>query len=220
MCSPFIMRVRQLLMLLFRKLISRKLTSHGQSVLFQDRIVQSNLLDLCAIAVQAGEADTNLLFGITLFALANDEGLIAGAAEAFINKKSTKTKQETTLVAVCGLHMRGFPLEKQMLEFGAAFIREAKTAESYQFIKLPTEPAKPGLIKKKSDGKAIEIEIWEMPLSSFGAFAALIPAPLGIGKVELQDGSEVPGFICEGYAAEDGEDISDAGSWRKVPVRI
>ncbi|RBW67865.1 allophanate hydrolase [Bacillus taeanensis] len=179
-----------------------------------------NLLDLCAVAVQAGEADTNLPFGITLFALANDEGLIAGAAEAFVNKNQSKAKQETTLVAVCGLHMRGFPLEKQMLEFGATFVREAKTAESYQFIKLATEPTKPGLIKKKSGGKAIEIEVWEMPLASFGAFAALIPAPLGIGKIELQDGSEVPGFICEGYAAEDAEDISDAGSWRKVPLNI
>lgn len=177
-----------------------------------------NLLDLCAIAVQAGEADVNLPFGITFFALANDENLIAGAAEAFSNKQSRK--QETTLVAVCGLHMRGFPLEKQMLEFGATFVREAITAEKYQFVKLPTHPAKPGLIKRETGGKAIELEIWEMPLSSFGTFVTLIPSPLGIGKVELQDGMEVPGFICEGYAVEGAEDISEAGSWRKIPLGI
>ncbi|WP_176551004.1 PucR family transcriptional regulator ligand-binding domain-containing protein [Bacillus sp. AFS040349] len=173
-----------------------------------------NLLDLCAVAVQAGEAAVNLPFGITFFALSQNEGLIEGAAETFVNKMPAK--QETTLVAVCGLHMRGFPLEKQMLEFGATFVREAVTAEKYQFVKLATEPAKPGLIKKPTGGKAIELEIWEMPLSSFGAFAALIPAPLGIGKVELQDGVEVPGFICEGYASEEAENISDAGSWRKI----
>lgn len=72
-----------------------------------------NLLDLCAVAVQAGEAAANLPFGITFFALSQNEGLIAGAAEAFVNNKTAK--QETTLVAVCGLHMRGFPLEKQCL---------------------------------------------------------------------------------------------------------
>lgn len=175
-----------------------------------------NLLDLCAIAVQAGEADDNLPFGITFFALSNEEGLIAGAARAFVI--NSKQKNKTTEIAVCGLHMRGYPLEKQMLEFGATFLRKEVTAENYQFIKLPTEPAKPGLIKRKFGGNAIELEIWEMPLSSFGEFAALVPSPLGIGKVELQDGTEVPGFICEGYAAEDAEDISDAGSWRRIPL--
>ena len=55
-----------------------------------------------------------------------------------------------------------------------------------------------------------------MPLSSFGVFAASIPAPLGIGKVELQDGSEVPGFICEAYAAADAENITALGSWRNA----
>lgn len=177
-----------------------------------------NLLDLCAVAVQAGEAADKLPFGITFFALSKNENLIAGTSQAFVNIQ--KLKQEQTLVAVCGLHMRGFPLEKQMIKFGATFVREAVTAEKYQFVKLPTEPAKPGLIKKQIGGKSVEVEIWEMPLTSFGTFASLIPAPLGIGKVELLDGMEVPGFICEGYAVEGAEDISEAGSWRKVPLEI
>jgi allophanate hydrolase len=41
-----------------------------------------------------------------------------------------------------------------------------------------------------------------------------IPPPLGVGKVELQDGSVVPGFICEGYAAAQAEDITRFGGWR------
>ena len=47
-----------------------------------------------------------------------------------------------------------------------------------------------------------------MPLEAFGGFAAAIPAPLGIGKVELRDGTEVPGFVCEAYAAEGAEDVT------------
>lgn len=123
---------------------------------------------------------------------------------------------ETTLVAVCGLHMRGFPLERQMLGCGAKFVREARTAPKYQFYKLATEPPKPGLVKVVSGGGSIELELWEMPIVEFGAFTAGIPSPLGIGKVELEDGSEVSGFLCEAYAAEGALNVTRLGSWRKV----
>ena len=126
------------------------------------------------------------------------------------------SNKENTLVAVCGLHMRGFPLEKQMLASGAFFVTEAVSASKYQFVKLATKPPKPGMIKQTSGGAAVLLEVWEMPLVAFGAFVASIPAPLGFGKVELEDGLEVPGFICEGYASEGAEDISAIGSWRKV----
>lgn len=119
-----------------------------------------------------------------------------------------------TQVAVCGLHMRGYPLEKQMLASGARFLRETETAKKYKLAKLATVPPKPGLIKLTDGGAAVRLEVWEMPLASFGEFAAGIPAPLGIGKVELADGTEVPGFVCEGYAAETGEDITGYGGWR------
>ncbi len=55
-----------------------------------------------------------------------------------------------------------------------------------------------------------------MTLASIGSFAALIPSPLGIGKVELEDGSVDPGFICEGYAAIEAEDIITSGGWRNL----
>ncbi|WP_219837425.1 allophanate hydrolase [Paenibacillus sp. R14(2021)] len=198
-----------------------------------------NLLDLCAVAVQAGEAETDLPFGVTFFATAEEESLICGAAAAFsraIGGVTTpeppvlvedgegaddvvQNKPATTLVAVCGLHMRGFPLEKQMQACGAVFVRETESAAKYRLVKLPTMPAKPGMIKQEQGGAAITLEVWEMPLSAFGGFVASIPAPLGIGKVELNDGTEVPGFTCEAYAALTAEDITEAGSWRKAVLQ-
>lgn len=184
-----------------------------------------NLLDLCAIAVPAGEAAPDLPFGITLFAVSGEEGMLAMLADRWTThaEKSGRSAiglpddlQTMTQVAVCGLHMRGFPLERQMKEHGAAFVREEKTASKYKLFKLPTSPAKPGLVKQQIGGSAIELEIWEMPLATFGRFAALIPAPLGIGKIELADGTEVPGFVCEGYASVSAADVTAAGSWRKV----
>ncbi|MDI4643728.1 allophanate hydrolase [Cohnella hashimotonis] len=122
--------------------------------------------------------------------------------------------EPATLVAVCGLHMRGFPLEAQMNAHGATFIREAHTAAKYKLVRLHTQPAKPGLLKQTVGGVAIALELWAMPLARFGSFATAIPAPLGIGKVELADGTEVPGFICEGWAEREAEDITAFGGWR------
>ncbi|MDR6881160.1 allophanate hydrolase [Bacillus sp. 3255] len=185
-----------------------------------------NLLDLCGVAIPAGEAAPHTPFGITLFGLADEESLICGAAELILADASASAEAAavacasaapaTTLVAVCGLHMRGYPLEWQMLGCGARFIREDETAAKYSLVKLPTTPAKPGLVKREQGGAAIALEVWEMPLDAFGGFAAAIPAPLGIGKVELRDGTEVPGFVCEAYAAAGAEDVTALGGWRQV----
>ncbi|MDQ6422815.1 allophanate hydrolase [Paenibacillus sp. LHD-117] len=199
-----------------------------------------NLLDLCAVALPAYEAATELPFGVTLFALAENESLLwelgarwTGETTVSDGRLETDPAPDTdpaepalaelaspspgmTHVAVCGLHMQGYPLEAQMNACGARFLRRMRSAPSYQLLRLPTVPPKPGMVKRQTGGSAIELEVWEMPLASFGGFAAGIPAPLGIGKVELEDGTEVPGFICEGYAAHlnGAEDITATGGWR------
>lgn len=173
-----------------------------------------NLLDLCAIAVPGDDAAKNLPFGITMFSSYVNEHLIAGLSDLFLNGLGSPVNKTTTLVAVCGLHMRGYALEKQMKDHGALFVRAAKTALKYKMVKLASLPPKPGLIRTNGAGASIEVELWEMPLSELGSFAALIPSPLGLGRVELEDGTEVLGFVCEANAAEDAEDISYSGGWR------
>ncbi|MDR3602703.1 MAG: hypothetical protein P4L49_19870 [Desulfosporosinus sp.] len=133
-----------------------------------------------------------------------------------MENKIFKTETGTLLIAVCGLHMRGYPLEKQMLEHEAHFLRETLTAPHYQLFRLPTLPAKPGLLKSNTGGASIQIELWGMPLTRFGDFVSAIPSPLGIGKIELLDGAEVSGFVCEAYACENAENITTAGSWHKA----
>ncbi|MDQ8733125.1 allophanate hydrolase [Paenibacillus sp. LHD-38] len=204
-----------------------------------------NLLDLCAVAVPSDAAEERLPFGITLFALAENEHLMNEAARSFLSGgeraaaavpvESTRsvsartgfaaedialeanTVEPSITVAVCGLHMRGYPLEKQMIGLNARFMREASSAPRYKLVKLPTTPAKPGMIKQLQGGASIELELWEMSPASFGIFTSLIPAPLGIGKVELLDGTEVSGFVCEAYAAAEAEDITAYGGWRRIP---
>ena len=65
------------------------------------------------------------------------------------------------------------------------------------------------------------LPFFPFPMLTLPPAAALqIPAPLGIGTVELDDGSEVKGFICEAWVAEAARrnsdrvaDITDLGSW-------
>lgn len=172
-----------------------------------------NLLDLAALCIPADFATNDVPFGITLFSRFDEEHLLKGVA--------TEIDRENTIpFAVCGLHMRGFPLEHQMLACQATFSYQTTTAPTYRLYQLATEPPKPGLVRC-NDGVAIEVEIWDMPVKNLGFFLQQIPSPLGVGKVQLANGLEVLGFICEPVAIEKATDISYTGGWRyleKAPI--
>lgn len=117
-------------------------------------------------------------------------------------------------VAVCGAHMQGLPLNVQLTSRGARLLRVTRTAPRYRLYALAGGPPyRPGMVRA-DDGAAIELEVWALPASEFGSFVAGIPAPLGIGTVELEDGSSVQGFVCEAYATRTARDITQLGGWR------
>ncbi|NPT33389.1 allophanate hydrolase [Paraburkholderia xenovorans] len=127
--------------------------------------------------------------------------------------------QEPTLtLAVVGAHLRGQPLNWQLQEAGARFVEATHTAPGYRLYALAnTQPPKPGLVRAtQQQGRPIAIELWEVPLRSFGKFVADVPAPLGIGTLELASGHSVKGFICEPSAVSDDSgalDITSFGGW-------
>jgi len=75
-------------------------------------------------------------------------------------------------------------------------------------------PFRPGLILDEENGGELEVEIWSLPADQFGSFVKGIPAPLGIGKVRIADGSMLSGFICEPYGLKGAEEITHLGGWR------
>ncbi len=122
-------------------------------------------------------------------------------------------------VAVCGAHLDGQPLNWQLTQRQARLVSRTHTAPQYKLIALDPAGApvlRPGLIHAPGEVgvRAIEVEVWEMPSRHFGSFVAGIPAPLGIGKTVLADGSVVPGFICEPIGLQGATDISSFGGWR------
>jgi len=188
-----------------------------------------NLLDLAAVAVPAGFRADGLPFGVTLMSRRDtDRGLLAHAAglhRAWVETTgalgwslpppSPLSAPESMALAVCGAHMEGLPLNHQLLERGGRRLRTLRTAPCYRLFALPGESVqRPGLLRVLSGGAPIEIEVWSIHPEAFASLMAIIPAPLSVGRVELEDGSEVVGFLCEPYALESARDITDFGSWR------
>lgn len=168
-----------------------------------------NLLELCAVSLPQPFADSRLPFGITLFSSQDNDSLLVGAS-----REIQRCRRKEVTVAVCGLHMRGFALEEQMISHEAYFVKETMSASSYKLVEIPGPPAKPGMIRSEKEGVPIALELWSMPLDQLGSFTSGIPSPLGIGKVELEDGTFTSGFICEAEAAEYGKDITSFGGWK------
>ncbi len=181
-----------------------------------------NLMDLSAVTISTGRFAAGPGFGVTLIGPAfHDDALLALAAVA-LGEPALEPAAKTGEVhmAVVGAHLRGLPLHHQLVEMKARFVRSAKTAPCYKLIALPgTVPPKPGMIRSKDGGGSIELEVYALPAAAFGDFVSKIPAPLGIGTVKLDDGSEVKCFLCEAVALEGAEDITRYGGWRGFLAR-
>ena len=198
-----------------------------------------NLLDYAAVAVPSSLRADGLPFGITLIGpccsdwqlaelsqrLHQSTGLKQGFTTANvplggqINTRATPKKavckEQTMALAVVGAHLTGMPLHGQLIERGATLAQTTTTAAHYRLYALPnTTPPKPGLKRVTTDGATIALEVWDMPMSQVGSFLALIPAPLGLGKVELADGNWVTGFVCEGFALDAAHDVTSHTGWR------
>ncbi|MDB0014185.1 allophanate hydrolase [Alphaproteobacteria bacterium] len=191
-----------------------------------------NLLDMCAIAVPTAPRRDGRPGSLTLIAGAGKDANIAAIARGFeadcirpmgatehpIPTPETLPQGASDQIelAVCGAHMSDLPLNWQLTDLGATFLRKAATSANYKFYALAGgPPARPGLLRGEgAEGGSIALEVWSLPKTAFGAFMTGIPAPLGIGTVELSDGSSVKGFICEASGTKGATDITHLGDWR------
>jgi allophanate hydrolase len=195
-----------------------------------------NLLDLSAVAVPAGFRRDGLPAGVSLVGPRDGDPLLA-AIGARLHRRLAATAGATgralpgapaapapdadvMRLAVVGAHLAGEPLNWQLVELGARLVRACRTAPAYRLYALPgTTPPKPGLVRVRDSGAAIEIEVWELPRAAFGTFFGRVVAPLCIGSVETDDGDKVAGFLCESHAVAGAKDITALGGWRRFVHR-
>ncbi|MEU0964497.1 allophanate hydrolase [Streptomyces sp. NPDC005917] len=164
----------------------------------------TNLFDLAAVAVPAGEVN-GLPFGVMLIGPAFTDDRLAAVARSL---------EPTVSLAVLGAHLTGQPLNHQLLAQGAVLSRTTTTAPAYRLYALPTTPPKPGLVRVDEGGASIETEIWHLPAEGLGRLLAQLPHPMALGRVELADGTSVPGFLCEPSALTNAKEITRYGGWR------
>jgi gamma-glutamylcyclotransferase (GGCT)/AIG2-like uncharacterized protein YtfP len=116
-------------------------------------------------------------------------------------------------LAVNGTLMRGLELNPNMVAAGATFVREASTVPAYRLWTI--NDVHPAMIRVTDDsGTAVELEVWDVPLDGLAGILLKEPPGLTIGKVTLDDGSEVLGVLGEPALVEGQLEITEHGGWR------
>ncbi|WP_285356835.1 allophanate hydrolase [Pseudomonas sp. lyk4-R2A-10] len=181
-----------------------------------------NLLDYAAVAVPSGFMVNGLPWGVTLFGRAFTDQYLLSVADALQRQQdpalptpNNPARHDRARLVVCGAHLDGLALNWQLRQRGARLIEATYSSKNYKLYALAGgPPLRPGMLRVAEGGVAIAVEVWELPSSELGSFLTGIPAPLGLGKVQLADGRWESGFICEPYGLEGAIDISHLGGWR------
>ena len=192
-----------------------------------------NLLDYAAVSVPCGFMPDGLPSGVTLFGRAFTDQYLLSLADAFqrverlplaggARLESTppahSAGHDRMALAVCGAHLAGLPLNGQLLARGGRLLQATHSAPRYRLYAL-ADGKRPAMVRDERDGAAIAVEVWEIPSAEVGSLLAAIPAPLGLGQVELADGRWVTGFICEAAGLGDATEITAWGGWRQWLAR-
>lgn len=176
-----------------------------------------NLLDLCALAVPTAPRTDGRPGSLTLIAPKGMDSNLAAEALALDGQSISPSplSDNEIALAVCGAHMSGLPLNHQLTSLGGRFLTATTTAPCYSFHALAGgPPARPGLVRVETGGASIALEVWSLPKAALGHLMCQIPAPLGLGSIELADGARVTGFLCEAAGTVGALDITAAGGWR------
>jgi allophanate hydrolase len=189
-----------------------------------------NLLDYAAVAVPSAFMDNGMPWGVTVFGrVFTDQYLLSiayalqrhtalpliGNLTAPLEKPAGVARNDMARIVVCGAHLDGLALNWQLRQRGARLVEVTQSSADYQLYALAGGPPfRPGMVRVEQDGVAIAVEVWELPSRELGSFLTGIPAPLGLGKVQLADGRWECGFICESFGLQGATNISHLGGWR------
>lgn len=186
-----------------------------------------NLLDLTAVAVPVGLTEDGRPVSLMVIgpALADDT-VLAVAAELLGERRVVSTPSaaaesavETLDIVVAGHHLSGERANPQLLDLGGSLVEATTTAPTYTLLRIGTSDPTPGLLRVPFGGSAIDVERWRLPVASLAVLAGRLPAVLALGRVQLADGSDVLGYVCDatvqtGADRHTVDDISEFGGWR------
>ena len=170
-----------------------------------------NMVDLAAVAIPSGEVDGGP-FGVTVLARAFEDQRAIDLAARLLGGGGELIVDGGVDLLVVGAHLRGQPLNPELEALGARFVGSVRTSAAYRLVALDTTPRKPGLVRT-GDGAPIAGEVWRVSSGALGRFLAALPAPMSLGRVELEDGTWVVGFGCAADAGAGRVDLTAHGGW-------
>ncbi|MEN0616616.1 allophanate hydrolase [Klebsiella indica] len=187
-----------------------------------------NLLDYAAVSVPAGFMPDGLPSGVTLFGRVFTDQYLLSLADAFQRCEplalpggtlpdrtppAHAASHDRMALVVCGAHLDGLPLNGQLRARGGRLLQATQSAPYYRLYAL-ADGKRPAMVRDNCGGRAIAVEVWELPSAEVGSLLAGIAAPLGLGQVELADGRRLTGFICEAEGLQGATEITAYGGWR------
>jgi quercetin dioxygenase-like cupin family protein len=126
--------------------------------------------------------------------------------------QTDRDKSGEVKLAVNGTLMRGLELNPNLIAAGATFLRETRTEPAFRLWSI--HDRHPAMVRVKTGGIAVAVEIWSVPAAGLASVLLKEPAGLGIGKVKLADDSEVLGVLAEPVLCEGHKEITRFGGWR------
>jgi allophanate hydrolase len=181
----------------------------------------ANLLDLCAAVTPVDPRADGHPWGVQLVGPAWADERVAALAQDLGSPVADATVPTpgavppgTVPLVVAGAHLRGEALEHQVLDCGGRWHATTRTAARYALHLVAEDPPRPGLIRTDGPGTAIEVDVWALPPDGWARFVARGVPGLAVGRVELADGSVLPGFVAAADQAAGRPDLSPYGGWR------
>jgi hypothetical protein len=109
--------------------------------------------------------------------------------------------------------MRGLKLNRNLIDAGATFVREAATEPTYRLWSISDDH--PAMVRMSDgSGAAVAVEVWSVPSQGIADILLAEPAGLSVGKVRLDDGSVVLGVVAEPALVVGQPEITGYGGWR------
>jgi gamma-glutamylcyclotransferase (GGCT)/AIG2-like uncharacterized protein YtfP len=121
---------------------------------------------------------------------------------------------ELMYLAVNGSLMRGLELNQNLLDAGAVFVREDRTAPFYRLWSI--KDRYPGMLRSlEKNASMIALEIWEVSEAGLLHILEHEPSGLTLGRIILENGVQVLGILAEPYLVDGMPEITGYGGWRR-----
>ncbi|HEY0188645.1 MAG TPA: allophanate hydrolase [Cellulomonas sp.] len=115
---------------------------------------------------------------------------------------------------VVGAHLSGLPAHPRLRRHGARAGGPVRTAPGYRLVALGDPLDRPGLVRDPGTTSQVTGEVWRLPRPALAELLIESRPPLGLGRVDLEDGRTVLGYLCEDAAARPLPSVP-GGSWRE-----